>query len=334
MCKCLPADVITQALRRQARNMCCGIAAFCLLVVGPSSTTLAQMYSDDLLAAKIARIKGNLYDTIKIDIPANAPPALRAAAARVVPDLRDRNLEIIDFLHEGSVVPVGADSLQFIDDLSTVAAWLSRRGCAEMLLFSYIVHHATPNVTIKDPISAFGLDREAVLRDGYVQRVSDKFYNSAIWFLLAHEVGHVALGHVGPANREQEDEADAFAIEVMRNKRLMPAGISLYMMTISLYDRTIAARTHATGGERLHRIAASLRKSPADFVAQVGQEQQVRDTARVLSIATDLDRFGRVMNEIRDSEQRLVSLGADITEVYRESVLKEADYASACPASP
>jgi hypothetical protein len=181
-----------------------------------------------------------------------------------------------------------------------------------------------------------------VLRDSFVDKVSNRYYHTASWFLLAHEVGHVALGHDGPSTIDQENAADDFAIDVMRRKRLVPAGAVLYMTVVAFYDRKIANRTHAENGDRLRRVADALRRSPQDFVAivengvPVSKEQQARDTAAVQRMADELSKIADALKLIRKAEIKrekdLAGSGKTIDNDYREDVFKAVDYKRACAA--
>lgn len=295
-------------------------------------SVFAQMYSDEMLSAKYARVKENLEYTIKKDIPSHAAPSYQARAAKAVPDIQMRSLEFLDFLHEGNVVPVGIDSLQFLDDLSTVRAWLDSRGCDGSLLQNYIVHHVTPNGQPLDPMSAFGLDRNTVLHDRVVNDVSGKYYHTAVWFLLAHEIGHVAIGQSGPSTLNQENAADDFALEVMRQKRLPPVGVVLYMTVISLYSQQVATRTHASNGERVERIANTLRRSPQDFVAANDKNKKEQDITTVLKIADELAALAKALKLVRKAEEALAASGEKIDEIYKTKVFKTVDYKTACVA--
>jgi hypothetical protein len=325
--------VLTQRVTR-FRALENGLAAILasLLILTQSLPALAQMYSDELLDAKLARIRDNLNYTMKIDIPEHADPTYRNSAAQVVPKFRRRGLELLDFLHVDHTVPVGIDSLQFLDDLSTVRAWLDSRHCDGSLLQNYIFHHATPNGQPLDPVSAFGLDRESILTDSFVRDVSDKYYHTAMWFLLAHEIGHVARGQGGPSTLDEENAADDFALDVMRRKRLPPVGLVLYMTVIALYDNKVAQRTHASGGERLQRMADALHRSPGDFVAVTNKPREEHDTAIILNISDELSRLADALKTIQKKEQALAQGGARVEDVYRQMVFKQVDYKTACVA--
>lgn len=322
--------------------------AACLAVAFFAATAWGQMYSDALLRAKQARIEDNLAYTVEHDIPDHTAPAYQAAARGVTLDFQDlRGLDFLDFQRRGKVVSVPVDALQFLDDLATVQAWLERRNCDGGLLQNYVFHLVTPGrkgglsvspegKTLSpegktlSPTDAFGLDRAAALNDRFVNDVSEKLYNTAVWFLLAHEIGHVALGHTGQYLK-QENAADDFALDAMRRKHLLPAGIVLYLTAVSLADQANAARTHDVSAARVRRIADALRWQPQDFVANESKDRE-GDRAKVLKISDEISRMADALSQILAAEGTLSKAGERIQDVRKVYVFKPVDYKTTCAA--
>jgi hypothetical protein len=78
------------------------------------------------------------------------------------------------------------------------------------------------------PLVAFDIDKETALADPFVEDVSTKILDSTVNYLLAHEVGHVMLGHegglTGGASQEQEIAADRFALDFFTAVGTPPLG--------------------------------------------------------------------------------------------------------------
>lgn len=289
------------------------------------------MYPDALLAAKRARISANLAYTVQQDIPAHAPPAYRrAAASRLALPLRTSHP--LDFHAGGGVVTVPVEGLQFLDDLSGLNAWLNGRSCDALLLPNYLHRLARSNGRAADPLTAFAVRRADLLRDPRINQISDRYYHSASWFVLAHEVGHVALRHVGGRSGAmsiaQEQAADAFAIEVLRRRRMNPSGVGLFFIAASFYDPVGQPMTHPVSPDRIRAIARAMQATPAAFVAPESTAP-AQDRATVLRIAGDLARLADTLQRIRRIQAGIAARGGNLAGTNRR-VFPKTDFARAC----
>jgi hypothetical protein len=152
----------------------------------------AQMYSDADLNAKLRRVRDGLIATVEVDIPTLVAPSDRVNLQTLKADLRLRGRRLLDLYSDGNKIVIPIETLQFFDDLAILKAWLDKHQCDTELLFQKYLHHLTKETRPKNPLAAFGLFREELLRDQFVADVSLKFYKSSVWFLIAHEIGHVA----------------------------------------------------------------------------------------------------------------------------------------------
>jgi hypothetical protein len=310
-----------------------------LTVVGASLAS-AEMYSDAELDAKLARIKNELVATVEIDIPALFEPADKAKfkAPKLDLPLRGRRPLDINFDGKNSRIVIPMATLQFVDDLATLKAWLDKHGCdSKEVLFPNYLHRLPKDeraMQAEGPLAAFGLRRAELLRDPFIGDVSLKYYNSSAWFLIAHEMGHAARGYQSLAGRAaiaQEKEADAFAINVLRRGRLNPAGILLYFLATSFNESLSGPRAHPTSAERIRAVALELQKSPGDFVA-VKSKTRSQDAERVLKIAHDLERIAdRLENNQAVQGKVEKDKGADKLAAVDADVFKKVDFARACP---
>ena len=71
---------------------------------------------------------------------------------------------------------------------------------------------------LKPPLAALGIPDEA-LNDREVEDLFQKLYGDTMVFIMAHELGHLFHKHSANVSmersRQQESEADAFAVELM-----------------------------------------------------------------------------------------------------------------------
>ena len=199
---------------RLRKRLIVGIA-FALVVACPAS---AQMYSDAELNTKLARIRSNLVATVEQDIPQFVDPTYGPAVKALTIELPLRGEHPMDFHAIGKKIVIPLEGLQFIDDLASLRAWLDRYQCeSENLLFANYLYYLTRRARFTDPLTAFGLSRAALWRDPFINDISEKFYTSAAWFIIAHEIGHVALGHRG-----QRGEASVAQSALPTLSRSMP----------------------------------------------------------------------------------------------------------------
>jgi Peptidase U49 len=293
----------------------------------------AQLYSDADLNTKLSRIKPNLVATVEKDIPEHVDPAHSSAVRDIKIELPLRGANALDFHAAGKTIVVPVEGLQFFDDLASLRAWLDKHRCeSKTLLFPNYLYHLAQGTRLPNPLAAFGLRSTVLLRDTFINDTSYKYYTSAVWFIIAHEIGHVALGHRaqrGEASVAQERAADAFAIDVMRRRRLNPAGIYLYFLATSFYEPINGRRTHPMSGDRIRAPASEIKKTPEAFVAPESTRPS-EDLKAVLRIAEELNgiatRLGEIQMRRGDIERRSGSPAS-----IDQQVFPKIDFTLACP---
>lgn len=110
-----------------------------------------------------------------------------------------------------------------------------------------------------------------------------------VHFLIAHELGHLALGHQpGHMTADHEHEADAFALDVMRSGRYRSSefptdedllvGISMLGLVTELFEaRRGRSSSHPAARERHVRIRRSLESLSVPIVVQQAVDRFVHD---------------------------------------------------------
>jgi len=297
----------------------------------------AQMYSDAVLKTKLERIKANLIATVEVDIPKLVDPPDKTKLQALKADLPLRGDSRFDIKLKGNKIAIPVETLQFMDDLATFKAWLDKHQCDSDRLFPSYLHltKVTPPKERKDPLAAFGLRRAELLRDQFVGDVSLKYYNSSVWFLIAHETGHVAHGYQSVPSRAamiaQEQKADAFAINVLRRGRLNPAGVYLYFLATSFDELVNEPSAHPTSGERIRAVASELKRSPGDFVALKSQTP-TRDAEAMLGIADSIEGIAQLLNDIQARRKKVEGdSGAKELAAVDAEVFPKHDFTRVCP---
>jgi hypothetical protein len=232
------------------------------------------------------------------------------------------------------VVVLPIPSIKFFDDLSVAHAWLWRNGYGPDTALEYasMLKYGEPGRfggRYPAPLPALQIPDDA-LDDPVVDEESQKLLKSAIVFLVLHELGHVLHRHPGydaiSAAKEQanEQEADQFALAVMRRIGVAPFGMVLWFQTGAYlapnrgdfasddaYAAWLRQTTHPVTETRLRAIAAELRQSPEDFALEFPDRESGRFA--ILATADDIDRVADVMAD--PGIQRLIAQRGRLTEL-------------------
>jgi hypothetical protein len=211
-------------------------------------------------------------------------------------------------------------SVKFFDDLAIAEAWFVRKECAVAPVSDYVGilryqgSSLSPGTRFPSPLNALGIPQNA-LSDAFVNDVSGKTLKSAIYFLMAHELGHVIYQHKPytmisrQESQAQEIQADEFALNIMRRISVPPVGIVLFFTVCSRvepapgdyanpqdYDNIIRkSLTHPLTSQRLMAISKNLR-SNADAFSQ-GQENPALWRPRIIKWADQIEEIGKTLND-------------------------------------
>lgn len=179
------------------------------------------------------------------------------------------------------VAPVA--TLKFVEDLSVAYAWraLNRLSLEPIDEYLAMLKHREDKFgggRPAAPLPALGVPPRIWESDEAVDDLSLRFRNTAWAFLLAHELGHLRHGHEGqPASardsQRREQEADAFAADLLSRSGTIPMGAILWLQASAGYmpnradfdsDADYAAwlrdmASHPVNGARMRHLAGLLR---------------------------------------------------------------------------
>jgi hypothetical protein len=219
----------------------------------------------------------------------------------------------------GGKVVLPLSSVKLVSDLSLALAWYNRNRRPEQRVFDYAAMLAfrgpAPDGVKALPLTALGVPDSAD-NDPAVESLFQKLFGTTMVFIMAHETGHLFHGHranVGEArSRQQEGEADAFAVEMMARMGAPPIGISFYFMMAAPFECADRS-THPLSGERITRLAAALRDNAPLFARDKPSPQQERQL--VESIALELGKVAKLVDDpdIRES-MRLAGLSSKVAD--------------------
>jgi hypothetical protein len=206
-------------------------------------------------------------------------------------------------------------SVKFVDDLAVANAYYVRRDCFAGPISDYAaILRFRPTVLSGSPLQTLGVPASA-LDDRFVDDVAQKTLKSTIFFVMAHEYAHVMYHHAGYSlvtaaqAQRQEEEADAFALQVMRRIGVPPLALVQFFTLVSRLEpspvefRTTAEyeayvrqeATHPVSGLRILAVAQAIEDGKADF-ARLQTEPKVWE-AKLQTAVEQLRIIGRDMDD-------------------------------------
>ena len=245
------------------------------------------------------RMAANVTLLLREDIPATLPRALRADAAAIAIHFPDRGPHPISIFADpaSNAVILPRETLRFLDDMAILTAWFERHDCERMWTGAYLAGLLQGREAPRPPLAAFGLDRDRVLADPFVDDMSAWILSDAVYFLVAHEVGHLLLGHraglTGAASQAQEMAADAFALDRFATIGRPPGGmVATFAWSLWFDVHDPDHSTHPLSGERLQAIADRLAAEPMQFA--FSDSDPDRGQRAVMYVAGEIARMAEI----------------------------------------
>jgi len=171
-------------------------------------------------------------------------------------------------------------SLKFLDDLCIAYEWLVVNGYGIETISEYVGMlkykgaGEFPGGRYPPPLPTLKIPDDALQNP----RVANFSFNTARLFILLHELGHIYHGHSGYATgkmrqaRRNEEQADRFAVDVIRRTNIEPVGLLVFFMADAhwapnradfgsdmAWENYLNLRaTHPLSGQRLRVLATQL----------------------------------------------------------------------------
>ena len=168
-------------------------------------------------------------------------------------------------------------NVKLIDDLSIATAFLQKSGDFEQLN-EYIRKIKSLKTTSNSeklnlsPLPAMGIPEDIYEQDEYVDDVSQKLLKTAVVWLMAHNLGHIYLGHCDNSGAEYANKqyveiaADRFATEIMRRMGVPPIGLSVYFNFVAQYRENPHSGPHPISSLRLRFLAEHILDNKSRFL--------------------------------------------------------------------
>jgi hypothetical protein len=260
---------------------------------------MIDIYDSSTLTYWQARYQGSMQRMLdQALLPVFAPNEVAALSGLrlQVPQLADYPF---DFWSRSDmrVVFMPASGLKFLDDIATAYTWLSSHGYSEETIEDYVVmlrykpSSAWPEGHPPSPLRALGVP-DAAADDNRALSL----FNSMRAFILAHEIGHVLHRH-SCSMVAYENEADAFALDVMARAGELPVGAVLFFTISTLWFQEPGARSdpfaqcghgndHPISAERLYAIADQTEARAALFAQGQPNRSVAVQIAHGIALAT------------------------------------------------
>jgi hypothetical protein len=231
---------------------------------------------------------------------------------------------------KAGIVTMPILSLKFFEDLCVAYAWLyvnqyrleTIEEYVTMLRFKRAADFSTHRYP--PPLEALQIPKNA-LEDKKVDDLSLRLRNEGWAFILGHELGHILKRHYfyhggspeeakrnAQANRKNEEEADAFAIELMRRTTTIPMGAILFFQASAYYffpdPRELSEKEwrnspdeladHPISAHRLQAIATQLNDGAGSFARNEKTVQGEQNTISVIHfIAQNLALIAQALED-------------------------------------
>jgi len=271
------------------------LAAALILAVAASAAAkdMSSLYSDDTLQTWQSRYQtGVIRNYTEIILP-RLTNEERQALAEVQFAFPLRGVGNDPFAYYATRPPPTINlpvlSLKFFDDFSVALAWLSRNGYGLDTAYEYVgmLKYADASEfggQYPPPLEALQIPKGA-LADKGVENLAAKIFDSAIGFVVLHELGHIRFRHPGngpevpsDVSRANEEAADKFALEIMRRTESEPTGMAFLFLAFAYgtpnrgdfasaadYHRSLQTATHPLTDARMKALSDELRDEADDF---------------------------------------------------------------------
>ena len=297
--------------------------ALALVAEGARAGNIDALYDDATLKfwqTKYARgLDSNLENVIFPRL--SAEESQRLAGVRIEVPLRVQDQEPFAYYTTGTpwVVTMSAASLKFFDDFCVAIAWLQTNGYGIETASDYVsmLKYRTPGAVggrYPLPLEALQIPGNA-LDNRRVDTIANQIFNEAIFFVLAHELGHVLYRHpgygpgvTGAQARANEAEADAFALDMMQRVEAEPTSMAFwFLMTGHMadgrgdfasdaeYEEFLAQSTHPLTGDRIAALADRLVAAAPEFARN--ETDQAASLARIQWTADQLQQVAGILGD-------------------------------------
>ncbi len=232
----------------------------------------------------------------------------RLGKLRIEVPLRGLGNDVFSFYSPANKsVAMPALSIRFFADLLTAQCWLVAHGYNPATVDQYLgmlyYREAGDFQEARFPRPLEALQIPATARqEADVAKAFAQAYNTAIRFILCHELGHVRHQHafygtVSPEqSRADEAQADRFAVDLLQRMGQLPAGAPFWFSCHATINRNridfstdaewkkhLSTTTHPLDASRIESLANAILEIAPDYARAVPDSARARADAQYLA---------------------------------------------------
>lgn len=247
---------------------------------------LSNLYDDSVLEYRKGRIEANMKGIWSEDIYKYLTDRERVVHDEISFHVtlpanftKDSDVFSVRYSCEQKSVSYPVLNVQLIDDLSIATAYLYKNNKNKIDELNAYIRKInslvnTPKSEKKDisPLYMLGIPKDIYNTDKYVDDVSQKLLKTAVAWNMAHNLGHMYLGHCHDQGLDilekqyNEIAADRFANEIMRRMGVPPIGLFVYFNFQTLYLENPLNQIHPVSSMRLRKLAEHLIENKSRFL--------------------------------------------------------------------
>ncbi len=331
---------------RAARALIALLLLLMLGAIGAAAKDMSGLYSTQELETwhYILELQTRKNFDILLSQALDAKEKLRASGITLKMPLRGRHGDLMEFYAQGKTVVVPVLSLKFLNDMLLASAWLYFHGFDPRTVDDYVSMLKYNDAAdfhggrYPQPSDALGIPREVwtgALSEG---ELKNAFYDTLVvttGFIMAHEIGHVVLGHTARTDNvtlkeriRQEEDADAFAMRALSRIQPDVEGMAMFFTLMSAWTPMVTdfpSRTayeqylttdadHPLTGERIRAMGRELYNNPKLFLFREELRGEVRNVerptpeniAREKRLGTKIIKLGDLVDD--ESYQRALAI--------------------------
>jgi hypothetical protein len=301
------------------------VVATTLVVLGgvARAGNVDNLYDDATLKYWQSRYSKGLNSNLQnVILPRlTAEERRRLAGVQIEVPLRVQGQEPFAYYTTGTpwVVTISAASLKFFDDFCVAIAWLQANGYSIETASDYVsmLKYRTPGAVggrYPLPLDALQIPGNA-LDDQRVNNIATRIFDEAIFFVLAHELGHVLHRHPGygpgvtrAEARANEADADAFALDMIQRAEAEPTSMAFWFLMAghmadgrgdfpsdAEYEKFLAESTHPLTGDRIAALADRLVAAADEFARN--ESDQAASLSRINWTADQLNQVADILGD-------------------------------------
>jgi hypothetical protein len=266
----------------------------------------------------------------------------QASGARLEMPLLGRDKDLIEFYADGKTVVIPVLSLKFLHDVLFASAWLYLHKFDPRTVDEYVsmlkYNDATdfPDGRYPKPLDALGIPADARIPpfDSELDNAYFGTVNVTLGFIMAHELGHVVLGHTANSAKtlkervQQEKDADAFALRALSRIRPDAQNMMIFFSLTAAWDPMVTdfpsqraydqyvteEADHPVTGGRIRALGKTVYDNPRLFLFRKELRGEMRSAdrptpkniARIKKDGTNIIKLGDLVDD--ETHQRNLAI--------------------------